>query len=624
MVTISPTMKARLHKVNPFKPPKEAEDAGFSDFRPVNGWKPLFVMEPGPRTTWINEDLAPSPVQMRVWTWFSFVSLWWSQNYGAGAWSTGASLINAGLTVKQALGVSILGCFLTSLIGVAAARPGAMYHIGFPVWCRSVFGMRGSKIMVAFRGCVAIIWYAVQTFYGAQLLSVAFGAIFGNGWINMPNHLPASAHITTKIMVSYFIMWLVQVPFAFIHPSTAKHVFTVKSLFLPISAFAFIGGLVHLAGGSIDFSLANPAKPAKGPALSWAMLTGLNAIFGTISPMLINQPDIGRYAVKPSVALWPQFVSMWTGKYIVFVLGIVSSAACKQIYGVTAWNIWDICNMILKSNFTTNWRVGLALFGITQCFGTISTNLFANSIPFGSDMSGVFPKWINIIRGQVICMVFSWAVCPWAILTSGAKFIVFLGSYTVFMAALMGILIADYYVIRRGNIHLPSLYAAVGDKPDPKSIYMPKPKGYELKAFAAWVVGIALLVPGLGYSYTTSKSAGAIAAKHMYNSGFIISFFLGGVSYLTFCLFKKPVVLPENTPEGFKLTWEALGKSDGYFPGEPEIFYGRAHGHATDIEYLDQPEMYERPSAQRSTSDADDKSSGDEKEVAQVFTRSVE
>lgn len=163
---------------------------------------------------------------------------------------------------------------------------------------------------------------------------------------------------------------------------------------------------------------------------------------------------------------------MMSGKFIVFVLGIVSSAACKQIYGVrlasvrksedradrsqvTAWNAWDICNLILTNHATTGWRVGLALFGIVQCFGTISTNLFANSIPFGADWSGVFPKWINIIRGQVICMVFSWAICPWSILTSGAKvsqersimlisqFITFLGSYTVFMASFMGVLLSE-------------------------------------------------------------------------------------------------------------------------------------------------------------------------------------
>jgi NCS1 family nucleobase:cation symporter-1 len=97
-------------------------------------------------------------------------------------------------------------------------------------------------------------------------------------------------------MICYFIMWLIQVPFAFIQsvllacpigdkrlnhsPSAAKHIFTVKSIFLPVSAFAFIGGLVHLAGGSLDLNIINPAKPASNAAFSWAFLQGLNAIFG--------------------------------------------------------------------------------------------------------------------------------------------------------------------------------------------------------------------------------------------------------------------------------------------------------------------------------------------------------
>ena len=73
-------------------------------------------------------------------------------------------------------------------------------------------------------------------------------------------------------------------------------------------------------------------------------------------------------------------------------------------------------------------------------------------------------------------------------------------------------------MIRRGNIHVPSLYSAEGDKPDPDGLYFPKPKGFELKAFAAWIIGIALPLPGLAYSYTTDTSAGAIAAKRMYSS----------------------------------------------------------------------------------------------------------
>jgi len=311
---------------------------------------------------------------------------------------------------------------------------------------------------------------------------------------------------------------------------------------------------------------------------------------------------------------------------ILIFLGIVSSAACKQIYGVSTWNAWDICNLILANNFTANWRVGLALFGIVQCFGTVATNLFANSIPFGCDWAGVFPKKINIIRGQVICMVFSWAICPWSILTSGAKFIIFLGSYTVFMASFMGILLADYFIIRRGNIHIPSLYDADGDKPNPNGLYYAQPKGFELKAFAAWIIGIALPLPGLAYSYTTDTGVGATAAKRMYSSGFLISFFMGGLSYLAMCyLMKRPESIPIEYRDTFKPTWEALGKSHGYFPGEPEVLFGRSVIGQSDIEYVAEGMDYASRSPEDIESGSIEEKNGDaEKDVAtQVMTRPV-
>jgi cytosine/uracil/thiamine/allantoin permease len=100
--------------------------------------------------------------------------------------------------------------------------------------------MYGSKVMVAFRGAVAIIWYAVQTYvcsqirasrlgenanlcwwpnhsyYCAEMMNVLLHAIFGSRWSNLPNHLPASSNTTTARMVCYFITWLAQVPVAFV------------------------------------------------------------------------------------------------------------------------------------------------------------------------------------------------------------------------------------------------------------------------------------------------------------------------------------------------------------------------------------------------------------------------
>lgn len=98
------------------------------------------------------------------------------------------------------------------------------------------------------RGCVAVIWYAVQTYYGASLLDQyvqhvgkkearrpahtrrrGFRAIFGNGYYNIPNTLPKSAQTTSRFMFIYFLFWLIQCPFVLIHPSAARHIFTVKS-----------------------------------------------------------------------------------------------------------------------------------------------------------------------------------------------------------------------------------------------------------------------------------------------------------------------------------------------------------------------------------------------------------
>lgn len=155
--------------------------------------------------------------------------------------------------------------------------------------------------------------------------------------------------------------------------------------------------MVALAGGSLDFGLIQKSTKS-GSELSWALLTGLNAVFGTISPMLINQPDIGRYANRPSAALLPQFFSMFICKILVFFLGVVTAAAAAKLYGTTVWNVWTLCQYILDHNWTPGARAGIALFTIAQCFGTVATNVFANSIPFGVDLSGCFPKYINIVR----------------------------------------------------------------------------------------------------------------------------------------------------------------------------------------------------------------------------------
>lgn len=84
-------------------------------------------------------------------------------------------------------------------------------------------GMYGSYFFVFIRAIVCIIWYGIQTYYGANLLSVCFRCIFGSGWDNFANTLPAGADVTSKQLLAFFIVWLVEFPFVRSPLPTPEH-----------------------------------------------------------------------------------------------------------------------------------------------------------------------------------------------------------------------------------------------------------------------------------------------------------------------------------------------------------------------------------------------------------------
>lgn len=190
----------------------------------------------------------------------------------------------------------------------------------------------------------------------------------------------------------------------------------------------------------------------------------------------------------------------------------------------------------------------------------IATNAGSNSLPVGADSSGLFPKYINVVRGQVICALLAPLCVPWKIIASASSFLTFLGSYTVFLMPICGIMVIDYWLVRKGNLHVPSLY---DKKPDHPYTYY---KGWNLRALAAWVAGVAFTVHGIAGNL--NPTAVNQASKNMYRLGFILSFLMGSLVYYISSLIWPMRIYPEETlaecPSGF----EAMTPSDGFLPGE--------------------------------------------------------
>ncbi|TEA22039.1 Allantoin permease [Colletotrichum sidae] len=529
---------------------------------------------------WSNKDLEPTPPEQRTWTWYNLPLYWFSNMFGTTGWNVAASLVAVGLTWQQALISCILGSLTAAVIVTGMARPGVMYHLGYPVLARSVMGMYGSYFFVFIRAIVCIIWYGIQTFYGANLVSVCFRCIFGSSWDNLPNALPAGADVTSKQLLAFFIVWIAEFPFTWVHPSKIHYIFTVKGFVMPVACFGLFGWCMANGAGISNMNAASAAgaETASGTPLGWAVMNGVNVVMGSLSPMLVNQPDLARYCRKPADAGWLQGACVFSAEILVFFLGLASTTSLQGAWGEAYWNLWDFLEAILDHHWTPAGRAGVFLVAFSFVLSQFATNFGANSIPFGADMTGLFPRYLTIRRGQIVCAILGVAVVPWKLIANASAFLSFLGSYNIFMAPLCAIIIFDYLLVRRGNVHVPSLYN--GSK---EGLYWFK-SGVNWVGVFAWVGGAVMGIPGLIGQYQPQIISQA--AKNMYKMGWVLTFCSSAIIYIVLTRFMKPRVFPvgyENSP--MTREWLAKDGRDGFFEGEREgEIYAPPSPHMTDAE----------------------------------------
>jgi NCS1 family nucleobase:cation symporter-1 len=205
-----------------------------------------------------------------------------------------------------------------------------------------------------------------------------------------------------------------------IHPKSIHYIFTVKGCTMPIAAFCLFGWCIANGGGLKAMDLASSAGELSSSVtpLGWSVMAGINSIFGSLSPMLVNQPDLARYCKKPRDAGITQGISVFVSSIVVFFLGMASTTAIQAKWGVAYWNVWDLLDAILDHA-----RAGIFFVALAFMFGVFATNFGANSIPFGADMTGLFPKVLTIRRGQVLCAILGVVVQPWQLMANASAFL---------------------------------------------------------------------------------------------------------------------------------------------------------------------------------------------------------
>ncbi|KAL2859021.1 permease for cytosine/purines, uracil, thiamine, allantoin-domain-containing protein [Aspergillus pseudodeflectus] len=522
--------------------------------------------ESGQFGKWSNKDLDPSPPEQRTWTFWSFFAFQFSIAFSPTTYNVGASLYAIGLNWWTILIASIVVSAMVAALLLLNSRGAAWYHIGYPTFIRASSGIYGSLIFVFIRGVVAILYMAIQTLYASKFIAVMLRCVFGHRWTDIPNRLPESAAITSADLLAFGILWLLEFPFAFVHPSKMDMVFRIKSVLAPIGLFAtMIWALVSSHGA--NFSGLSTTKAATGSALGWSFMKAINTIVSNMIPPLVNIPDLARYARRPSDTI-PMSVGLMLSKPVVVMLGMVITAAGYKQFGEAYWNLWDFYSSILDNYWGPGTRTLVFFAAGIQAFATFVTNLTSNSIPVGCDLAGLFPRYFTIVRGQVVCFLLAWVCVPWKLTYSATSFLTFLGSYLCFICPIVAIMVVDYYLIRRGNIHIPSLYTAQKATPYHYT------SGFNIRAFISWAAAIALVIPGV--SGALNPGSIGTAAVRIYDLGFLISTSVAGALYWVLCTLWPVRIFPEGKEAlGEGLGFEGMRRTEGFFGDESAVPEGQ-------------------------------------------------
>lgn len=236
-------------------------------------------------------------------------------------------------------------------------------------------------------------------------------AIFGHNYTDIPNKIPASQGITSAGMLAFFLFWLAHMPLAFLRPYQLRTFFNVKTvLMIPAVWGLFIFCMVNTKGNLGTGHLLESSGGANSSnGWGWFFMYAINTGMGNTATLITNQPDIARWSATRSGAMWSQLITNPIAVTLSASLGILSTAAINNAWGLQLWNQWDLLDAIMDRYWRSDVRFAVCVAAACWAISILGTNVAANMIPFGSDSSMLFPRYITIPRGQFLvgCLGFA-------------------------------------------------------------------------------------------------------------------------------------------------------------------------------------------------------------------------
>ena len=456
-----------------------------------------------------NKDLAPTPSSDKNWGWFEIFNVWANDVQSLFGYTLAASLFLASGLNGWAVFLALIlaGFFIMCLVNLSG-KPSVKHGIPYPVFARVSMGVFGANFPAMARGLVAMFWYGAQTYAASTAVALLITGITGIqgevAFLGMTGVMWVSFIFVSAFQV--YLFWqgidLVRRFLNFAGPAVY-----VVMIILMITIWAKAGGGLLSEVGEI-FSGGERSGGFEGLGTFGAFLAVFSIMVGYFAAVVINFGDFARFVKNENEM---KKGNLWglVGNVILFsFITLMITGGTIAIFGEY---IAQPTDMVAKvDNLLLTIIAAFAFFA-----ATVGINMVANFIPPAYDLANLIPSKISFRTGGLITAIFGFIIGGmWVAVITQMGLFPFVNTLGAILAPVFGIMIVDYYIIKKQRIDVDELFS---DKPSGRYHYN---GGFNHKGMLAWILSgyIAvgsvwpnILVFGLGDFFANLGGGGGYA-----------------------------------------------------------------------------------------------------------------
>ncbi len=454
-----------------------------------------------PDPTLYNRDLAPVPLKEKNWTWWAYAAIWMGIVHNINQWIIVSIMIQQGMSFWQALGVVCFAFGIAFIVLVANSIAGAKYGVPFPVLIRSAFGPKAALIPIFIRGVLGVFWFGVFMYLASETVDVAFGAIIP-GWSNLENIsiLGMEANMAIGYVISIVLHF-----FLITHGiERIKKFELVAGPLIMVVALGLVFWAMSKAGGFMPLvSIESTVPEDKFWKLFFLSATG---IIGTVATLIVNIPDLTRFSRSQKDQVIGQFIGVPLMFIFFSIISLLVTIGSVIAFGEA---IFDPIHVIERLENP----IIVFICALVLLASVLGLNAATNAVAVGYDLAAVAPKKLNFSRAGIIAIIIGVLSAPWLWYGNADTMNNIMGVLGSTMGPLAGIMLVDFFLIRKQKYDVQSLFVNNGQ-------YNYR-NGWNIRGLIAFGVGflaalIGLIIPVLEALYAYNWFIGLFVGSLLY------------------------------------------------------------------------------------------------------------